>query len=280
MATLAELIRTVTTQLAPTSPTARLDAELLLAHTLNWSRARIIAERQHCPDSAQIAAFEALVARRAKLEPVAYLLGTKAFYGLSFIVTPDVLVPRPETELLVELSLALTQSQPTLSFADIGTGSGAIITALAAHLPHATLYATDLSPAALAVAKLNLERHGLIERVTLLQGDLLTPLYGPVDVIVSNPPYTILSAIEPGVFLHEPHLALDGGGPDGADLYRRLIPLLPAALKPGGNVLLEIGAWQGEIVAALLQQALPQAEVRMHQDLAGHNRVVTARLPG
>lgn len=279
MPPITDLIRAAVQTLEATSPTARLDAELLLAHALNWSRARIIAERQHCPTPEQIAAFEELVARRANREPVAYLLGTKAFYGLDLAVTPDVLVPRPETELLVELSLALAQTRPTLSLVDLGTGSGAIITALGVHLPHATLYATDLSPAALAVAQHNLERHGLLGRVTLLQGDLLQPLPGPVDVIVSNPPYTILTEVEPGVFQHEPHLALDGGGADGAALYRRMIPMLPAALKPGGSVLLEIGAWQGALVAALLRQALPEAEVRLHQDLAGHNRVVTAQLP-
>ncbi|MFV9507370.1 MAG: peptide chain release factor N(5)-glutamine methyltransferase [Oscillochloridaceae bacterium umkhey_bin13] len=279
MATLAELIRNAATQLAPSSTTPRLDAELLLAHTLGWSRARLLAERDHQPTPAQLAAFTSLVARRVAREPVAYLLGQKAFYGLDLLVTPAVLIPRPETELLVELTLSVAQQYFAPRIADIGTGSGAIVIALATHLPNAILYATDLSTAALELAARNLNQFGLSNRVHLLQGDLLAPLPEPIDIIVSNPPYTILAEIEPGVYQYEPHLALDGGGPDGADLYRRLIPGLPAALRPGGAVLLEIGAWQGAVVADLLQQTFPKASVRVHQDLAGHDRIVTLQQP-
>jgi release factor glutamine methyltransferase len=216
---------------------------------------------------------------------VAYLLGRRAFYGLDIAVDKRVLVPRPETELLVELAIeqarrigAARRSQldaqpPQLLVADIGTGSGAIAVALAAHLPQAALYAVDISAEALAVAAANLAAHQLGGRVRLLRGDLLAPLPEPVDLLVSNPPYTILAEVEPNVYEHEPHLALEGGH-DGADIYRRMLPALPAYLRPGAVVLLEIGAWQGELVSELLGAALPGARVSVHRDLAGRDRVV------
>jgi release factor glutamine methyltransferase len=285
--TIAELLRAATAELSATSPTPRLDADLLLACVLGWPRARLLAERSHQPAPAQADAFAMLVARRAALEPVAYLVGHREFYGLELEVTPAVLVPRPETELLVELAIAEARDRGgaqhvaplrgdaplRLTIADIGTGSGAIAIALAAQLPAATIYATDLSAEALAVAARNCARHGLGGRVQLLQGDLMAPLPTRVDIIVSNPPYTILAEVEANVRAHEPHLALDGG-PDGADIYRRLIPALAAYLHPGGAALLEIGAWQGEIVTALVHAHYPQARVRLHRDLAGHARVV------
>jgi release factor glutamine methyltransferase len=279
--TIAELLKAATAQLAETSSTPKLDAELLLAHALAWPRARLLAERAHLPAPEQAASFAAMVARRAAQEPVAYIVGLKEFYGLDFFVDPRVLVPRPETELLVELALAaasrLTPRASRLLIADIGTGSGAIAVALAAHLPGATVYATDLSADALAVAARNVERHALAGRVTLLRGDLLAPLPAPVDLIVSNPPYTVLAEVEPNVLAHEPHLALEGG-PDGAAVYRRLLATAPRYLRPGGALLLEIGAWQGELVAGLLRKALPSASVTVHQDLAGRDRVVVGEL--
>lgn len=299
--TVQELLRAAAAELAA-STTPRLDAELLLAHVLGWPRARLLAERDHSPAPAEATAFRELVARRAAGEPVAYLIGQRAFYGLDFYVDQRVLVPRPETELLVELALAIARAKSgsaagaapldlraslagrrpppdahaPLTIADIGTGSGAIAVALAANLPAATVYAVDISPEALAVAAINVERHGLTGRVQLLQGDLLTPLPGPVDLLVSNPPYTILAEVEANVRTYEPHLALEGG-PDGADLYRRMLPALPAYLRPGGAVLLEIGSWQGELVSALLRTAIPDARVSLHQDLAGRDRVVIAQ---
>jgi release factor glutamine methyltransferase len=165
-----------------------------------------------------------------------------------------------------------------LHIADIGTGSGAIAIALAAHLPAAQIDAIDISADALEVARHNLRLHNLAKRVRLLHGDLLGPLDAPTDLIVSNPPYTILSEVQPNVFAHEPHLALEGG-PDGADLYRRLFADAPAKLRPGGALLCEIGSWQGEIVSALASAAFPDAEVRIFQDLAGRDRVVQAITP-
>lgn len=272
--TVGTLLRAATAQLSATSATPRLDAELLLAHVLGWPRARLLAERDDQPAAAQTAAFATLIARRSTLEPVAYLVGHKAFYGLDLEVTPATLVPRPETELLVELALDEARRRgERLILADIGTGSGAIAIALASHLPTATIYATDVAAAALEVARRNVVRHGLSERVRLYHGDLLAPLPGPVDLLVSNPPYTILAEVEPNVFAHEPHVALDGG-PDGAAIYRRLVANLSDYVRPGGAILVEIGAWQGALVAKLLRALYPTATVSVHQDLAGRDRVV------
>jgi release factor glutamine methyltransferase len=306
-------------QLRAASTTPRLDAELLLAHALGWSRAHVLAEGRAALADADLAAFRTLVARRAALEPVAYLLGHKEFYGLDFIVDSSVLVPRPETELLVDMAIALARRQTTdraiknqeprtenqangalsgdlthspahpltrsasrlsvvgrrssVVVADIGTGSGCIAVAVAAHLPEALVYATDIAPDALRVARLNVERHGLAERVRLLQGDLLDPLPEPVDLLLSNPPYTILAEIDAGVRRHEPRLALDGGV-DGLDIYRRLLADAPARLRPGGAVVLEIGAAQGRAVGELARAHFPAARIEVCQDLAGLDRVV------
>jgi release factor glutamine methyltransferase len=306
-----------TDHLRAASTTPRLDAELLLAHVLGWSRARVLAEGRVLLADTDLVAFRALVTRRAALEPVAYLLGHKEFYGLGFIVDRSVLVPRPETELLVDLALALARppttdhrpltadratknqqprtenqendallsdltrspSQPVVGrwwsvvVADIGTGSGCIAVAVAAHLPGALVYATDLAPDALRIARQNVERHSLTARVQLLQGDLLDPLPEPVDLLLSNPPYTILAQIDAGVRRHEPHLALDGG-PDGLVVYRRLLAAAPARLRPGGAVVLEIGAEQAVTVSDLARKHFPAAQIEIYQDLAGHDRVV------
>lgn len=284
---IADLLRAAASRLGGISSTPRLDAELLLAHTLGWPRARVLAEWQHTPAPEQVAAFEALVARRALGEPVAYLVGHKEFYGIDLAVTPATLIPRPETETLVEHALAEARrllttraagrssgdSASPLTIADIGTGTGAIAIALALHLPDALVYAVDLSATALEVAARNVARYGLEGRVRLLQGDLLEPLVEPVDVIVSNPPYTIYAEIDPNVRAYEPRLALDGG-PNGLAVYRRLLAQAPAALRPCGVVALEIGAWQVRAVTDLARDHFPDAAIRVYQDLAGHDRVV------
>jgi release factor glutamine methyltransferase len=276
--TIEQALYQATRRLHSLSSTPRLDAELLLAHVLGWSRARVVAEREQRLTPEQQATFNALIERRATCEPVAYLIGQREFFGLTFFVDRRVLVPRPETELLVELTIKEAQryGNRPLTIADIGVGSGAIAIALAKHLPQATIYGVDLSAAALEVAAINVNRYHLQERVILLQGDLFDPLPGPVDLIVSNPPYTILAEIDEGVYQHEPHLALDGGV-DGLDCYRRLIPATPTYLKPGGAILLEIGAWQASSVIHLLRQVLPEAEITVQRDLAGYDRVVRAR---
>ena len=274
LTTIAQALTWAANQLRAASETPRLDAELLLAHVLTWERARLLAERRQALAAAHMEAFRALVARRTALEPIAYILGHKEFYGLDFFVDRRVLVPRPETELLVDLGLnAARRTFERFHVADIGTGSGCIAIALAFHLPAALVTAVDISPGALEVAQINAERHGVAGRVRLVQGDLLAPLDRPVDLLLSNPPYTILSAIDEGVRRHEPRAALDGG-PDGYDLYRRLLAQMPAAIRPGGAALLEIGATQGPTVAELARRSFPSARVSIHQDLAGLDRVV------
>jgi release factor glutamine methyltransferase len=167
----------------------------------------------------------------------------------------------------------------SVTVADIGTGSGCIAVAVAAHLPGALVYATDRAPEALRIARQNVERHGLADRVQLLQGDLFDPVPEPVDLLLSNPPYTILAQIDQGVRRHEPHLALDGG-PDGLAVYRRLLAAAPARLRPGGAVVLEIGADQGLAVGDLARQHFPAAQIEVYQDLAGHDRVVVVATGG
>jgi release factor glutamine methyltransferase len=275
---LAHLLHTAAERLAPTSTTPRLDAELIIAHVLGWSRTRVLAERTYIASPEQHATIDALIARRATGEPVAYLVGTKAFYNLDFFVDRRVLVPRPETELLVEHTIAIARKRTgPLTIADIGTGSGAIAVALATHLPQAQIFAVDLSADALTVAAQNVQAHQLTERITLLHGDLLAPLPGPVDLIISNPPYTILAEVQPNVLQHEPWLALEGG-PDGTAIYLRLFHQAPHWLRPGGAISCEIGAWQGSTVAQLLREAFPKASVRVERDLAGLDRVVVGEL--
>jgi release factor glutamine methyltransferase len=271
--TIAHALTWATDQLREASETPRLDAELLLAHVLGWGRARVLAEGRALLTEGQQAAFRDLLARRAELEPIAYLTGHKEFYGLDFLVDRDVLVPRPETELLVALALQHAGQHNSRLIADIGTGSGCIAVAVAVYLPRTLVYATDISPAALRVAGKNIERHGVAERVRLVEGDLLHTLPEPVDLLLSNPPYTILSEIDERVRRHEPHLALDGG-PDGLRAYRRLLAATPTKLRPGGVIVFEIGATQGGAVIALARESFPNARIDLHQDLAGLDRVV------
>ncbi|MBA3469038.1 MAG: peptide chain release factor N(5)-glutamine methyltransferase [Herpetosiphonaceae bacterium] len=282
--TIAEALRYAQTRLAAASPTPQLDAAVLLSYVVARSRALLLAHSDRSLSAAQWQAFMDLVARRVNLEPIAYLVGEREFYGLPFFVDARVLVPRPETELLVERALAWITSQPAerpLVVVDLGTGSGCIAIALAYHAPRCRVYGLDLSPAALAVAERNVARHQLGERVTLLHSDGFAALPEAVDLVVSNPPYTLLDEIDEGVRRHEPHLALDGG-PDGLAAYREL---LPAAAKivcqtQPGAVLLEIGAWQGEDVAALARSIFAAASVAVLPDLAGHDRVVEVLIGG
>jgi release factor glutamine methyltransferase len=279
LSTIAQALAWATHDLRAASETPRLDAELLLAHVLGWERARLLAEGPRSLTHAQADTFRALIARRAALEPVAYLVGHKEFYGIDLMVDKRVLMPRPETELLVDLALGLARRMPgdrPVSIVDVGTGSGAIAIALALHLPAAQIDAIDISPEALALAQQNLERHSLSGRVRLLQGDLLDPISEPADLIAGNLPYTILSEIDEGVRRHEPHLALDGGA-DGLDLYRRMLQQAPALLRPGGAILLEIGATQAAAMIDLARQAFPSAGMSVHRDLAGHDRVFVIR---
>lgn len=264
----------------PASPTPRAllrqaapldahEAELLLAHALGVSRTWLFMHRDDPVGPAQAAAFEALVARRAAGEPVAYLVGRRGFWSFDLVVTPDTLIPRPETERLVELALERLPADRPLRLADLGTGSGAIALALAAACPQARIHASDRSLGALAVARENGRRLGLT--VDWREGDWWQPLAGEVfDLVVSNPPYIAEADPHLPALRHEPRRALVAGA-DGLDDLRRIVAGAPAHLAPGGWLLLEHGHDQGAAVRALLSgHGLQQVVTRA--DLAGQDR--------
>lgn len=274
-ATVGQWLRLTTQRLTATSPSAKRDAELLLGHVLQAPRGRLLAfpEQTLTPD--QISALEMLIERRREGEPVAYLTGQQEFWSLPLQVTADVLVPRPETELIVELVLALPQKPQQIL--DLGTGSGALALAIASELPDAQVLAIDQSLAALAVAEGNARRLQ-IANVAFETGDWLSGCGNArFDLIVSNPPYIAEgdAHLQGDGVRHEPRAAL-ASGVDGLDALRRIIADAPAHLQPGGRLLLEHGADQGAAVRALLQQA-QLGEVRTHQDYAGLDRVSGAR---
>jgi release factor glutamine methyltransferase len=283
MLSIRNVLATAERTLSATSRTPRLDAEILLAHTLGCTRAHLLASFHEQLDQEQVLAFQRLITRRAHSEPVAYLTRQREFYGLNLLVDERVLVPRPETELLVDLALIAARRIriADLKIADIGTGSGAVALALAANLPPQTrIYATDISADALHVAAINAAHHGLTSQVRLLQGDLLAPLPEPVHLIVSNPPYTVIDEIDAGVRDHEPRLALDGGS-NGLEVYHRLIPQAAEWLHTDVDscMLLEIGATQAAAVLDIARQTFPRAALEVRKDLAGHDRVAMIEVP-
>lgn len=263
----------------------RLDADLLLGHVLGLSRTQLYMYGDREVDTEQRDAFRELVRRRLRGEPIAYLLGRRGFWNLELRVDRRVLIPRPETEHLVEQVLAYTagRRQASWKIVDVGTGSGALALALASELPNATVVAIDASVDALAVATENAELLGLRDRVKLVRGDLLEPIVragARVHIVVSNPPYVGEedgAELEAGVREHEPHMALFAGR-DGLALIRRLLPQAAAVLEPGGLLLCEHGTAQGEAVRKL---AAPHfATVSTERDLAGHDRLLRALVAG
>ncbi len=278
---IAEALSAASTRLeAAGRETPRLDAEVLLRHVLGLDRAGLFVRlREPLPVMAW-ATYEDLVTRRLAGEPVAYLTGGREFMGLDFMVRPGVLVPRPETELLVEWAQAWLGQQPTQTVLDVGTGSGAISVAVAALLPpnwEGRIIASDVSAGALAVAAANRDRHGVRDRVRFVRGDLATWCGGSVGLLLANLPYLRPDQVEANADLRpEPVLALLGGA-DGLDLIRRLIGDAPRVLAPGGALGLEIDPSQAEIVAGLVSAALPDAAVEILPDLAGLVRHVVAR---
>jgi release factor glutamine methyltransferase len=267
---------------------AMLDAQVLLAHVLKVDRVTLYTypERLLTPEQEQ--QFYTLIERRERGEPVAYLTGHKEFYGLDFLVDKRVLIPRPETELMVESALdvarGMLNSGRVPVVADIGTGSGAIPIAIAIEEPRLPyLYATDISAEALDVALFNSEYHHVKQRIKLLQGDLLAPLPEPVDLLIANLPYvgtTEMHLLSSDVRDYEPHLALFSG-PYGLDLLRRLLTVAKQSdiLTVGAVVVLEIGYQQREPLAALIDELWPQASVIFKKDYAGWDRVVQISLP-
>jgi release factor glutamine methyltransferase len=251
--------------------TSRRDAELLLVDALGCDRAWLLTHPEAPLTSEQAVQYEQLLARRVRHEPIQYITGEQEFYGLKFCVTPDVLIPRPETEHLVEALLTRLPHDAPLRIADIGTGSGAIAVALAHSLPNAQVMALDVSSAALAVARDNAERNNVADRVRFVESDLLAAVSGETfDAIVSNPPYVAASEIlEPQVRDFEPAAALE--------IYRRLVPQAHAALKADGWLLLEVGYGQRDAVAQLLAGWKSLSFVN---DLQGIPRVACAQRSG
>jgi release factor glutamine methyltransferase len=274
--TVVEALRAATTTLAATSDTARLDAEVLLAHALGVARSELLLRQM---DNPAPAAFTALIDRRLAHEPVAYIVGEAEFFGRPFLVSPAVLIPRSDSEVLVEAALkAMPQPDRVL---DCGTGSGALLLSLLAERPGTEGIGTDRSLDALQVAAANAARLGLSERARFLRADWDEPgwanSFGQFDLILANPPYVEdLAELAPSVRAHEPAGALFAG-PEGLDAYRVLIPQLPALLAPNGAALVEIGATQAAAVTAIA--AAVGLSALLHRDLGGRARVFTLQIP-
>ena len=244
----------------------RLNAEHLLAHALGLKRMELYLQFDRPLTETERVPLRDTVKRRGAREPLQHILGTAEFHGRSFLSDPRALVPRPETEQLVELALELAKAHASPAILDLGTGSGVIVLTVALELPSATLHATDLSPDALALAADNAARHQLTDRIRFHQSDLLPPDETKFDLILANLPYIPsgeIAALSPEV-RHDPDTALDGGA-DGLDLIRRLIAEAPARLAPGGALLLEIGAGQADAVNALLS-ALKSRDISLRPD--------------
>lgn len=260
--------------------TALRDAELILLHVLDATRTALFTEPDRSLSAEQYAAYTKLVARRITCEPIQYITGKQEFYGLELRVSPAVLIPRPETELLVETALEILPRDRPLLIADVGTGSGAIAIAIAHNLPLARLIALDISVAALSVARENATAHSLLNRIDFVESDLLQDATPDkcLDAVLSNPPYVAESdreSLHPEVRDHEPASALFAG-PEGLDIYARLIPQAFRALKPQGLLVLELGYGQRDALANLLK---PWDEVRFREDLQGIPRAALARKP-
>jgi release factor glutamine methyltransferase len=258
---------------------AWLEAEVLLRYTLNLDRAHLYACLQEDLSTGDQAVFHTLLARRLAHEPTAYIVGQREFYGLDLETAPAALIPRPETELLVQEALA--RHRERLLIVDVGTGNGAIAVALAVHLRQATLVAIDLSREALTLAARNARRHGVESRISFLQADLLAPLAQPAGLIVANLPYVRSGdweALPPEIREHEPRIALDGG-PHGLREIERLLEQAPSHLRPGGSLLVEMGFLQAAPALALACRCFPGAAARILPDAAGLERLLAVDTP-
>jgi release factor glutamine methyltransferase len=295
--TVASLVRAATERLAAAgSASPRLDAELLLGYALNVDRVAVIAHGEAPVSTGSALAFEAYLARREAGEPVAYIRGFREFHGLAIATDARALIPRPETELLVDIAVAEVAARltatpraadtPALRVADVGTGTGAIAVAIVAALRkrrmdgHISVTAVDVSSDALDLAKENAVGHGVADRMRFRHADLLEPGEVRYSVVCANLPY-IATGDLPGLapdLSYEPALALDGG-PDGLDVVRRLLTVLPDVLEPGGVALLEIGADQGAGIVAAVERLLPGWRCAVQPDLAGLPRVARVEPP-
>jgi len=287
---LNEALRAVTQTLrGATIDDASVEAELLLGHILRMSKTQLYTEPEKSLTSAETERLHGLIRRRLDHEPAPYILGHCEFYGTDFYVDSRALIPRPETELLVEKAAELAQrishQAEQITIADIGTGCGAIAISLALALPQAKVYATDVSPSALRVARVNCHRHGVDSQVELLQGNLLEPLAQDVDMVVANLPYVKdreFRDLSPEIREYEPTIAL-AGGRDGLDKIREMLEQMRG--KAGGRqgrrpvcFLLEIGQGQGEMMTSLISGYFPEANIELISDLGGIERVVKVGL--
>lgn len=259
----------------------RLEAQILLAHAMQSSRIELVARSDEEPTPEERARFKDLVRRRVEGWPVAYLVGQREFYLLAFEVSPAVLIPRPDTELLVLTALSGLKAKPNAAVLDLGTGSGCIAVSVAHQAKSCQVTATDISPDALAIAQRNAVKHAVDQRITFLSGDLFSalPPDARFDLILSNPPYITpgeLATLAPDVRDHEPRVALDGG-PDGLAFYRRIANESRAYLHPQGSVMVEIGWTQAEAVRELFQAAGFTVNPPL-ADRAGRWRVITAHV--
>lgn len=284
----------------------RLNAEMLLSHVLSLTRIELYTNYDQIVEKPQLDKLHELTKRAANDEPIAHLTGKTEFYSIELDITPDCLIPRPETELLVERAveflrartagsaetshaldeghLADVAEQPTQFVCDLCTGSGCIAVAIATNFPQARIIATDICDSALQVAAANVEKHNLTDRITLLHGDLFEPLISQLDtdkfdLIVSNPPYVSapeFDALDKNVKDYEPKIALYAGS-DGLDVYRRIIGQAGAFLKPEAVLMLEIGYAQGPAIKALLEQTGVFAHIQIEKDPHNNDRIVVAR---
>ena len=278
MKTINELVEIFISQYKSDLP--QLDAQLILAHILDKPRTWIAAHGDSLPTALQIDSAQKAFARLKKGEPLPYIIGHWEFFGLDFNVTKDVLIPRPETELLVEKAISWLTSRPEArSVADIGTGSGAIAISIAAHIPDVKILATDISPAALQVAKSNAKKINVGNQIKFMECDLLPNSAfslqpSAFDLICANLPYIPTETLHSlPIYGNEPTLALDGGA-DGLDLYRRLLKLTTDWLAPNGKILLEIESTQGMKALGIAYDSFNDMNIQLHQDLAGHNRIL------
>jgi len=283
---LQDLLDTTAERLSPLSDTPKLDAQVLLAHVFDKPRTWVIAHPNSTPDFEQAAKLSDLTKRLELGEPLPYVLGHWEFFGLDFDITPDVLIPRPETEMLVERAVAWLQaSSERRTVADIGTGSGCIAVSFAMHIPKIRIVGTDISLPALQVARRNAIKFNIAHQIDLVQCDLLPQHINSLstdrhfDLVCANLPYIPTSKLNTlPIYGREPTIALDGGA-DGLDPFRNFFKLVPEWMASGGRILLEIEATRGLAVLSLAYDAFSSAAIHLHQDLAGHDRLLEIQLP-
>lgn len=257
------------------------EAVVLLGHALDLGKAEIFSRPERIITAGELALLEVLAGRRLKREPSAYILQHKEFFGFDIFVDRRVLIPRPETEVLVEAVIEFARShiednKGTMTIVDVGTGSGAIAVALAVHIPCSLIYAADISAAALEAAAVNIARYALGKRVITVQSDLLQQINAGVDIIMANLPYIPRSGmrlLQPEIADYEPGLALEGGK-SGTEVIARLLAQVPGKIKPGGAVFLEIGEGQEDDIMPVIARCLPGSGVTLIKDLAGIQRVI------